>query len=183
MRRWIFIIIAAFVAGGIVGAAAIIVSLEVNRYTSTESFCTSCHTMASIAADPHYVGSRHISNSAAVRPSCGDCHIPKNNWLVETYVHVRSGLRDVIAELTNNFDDPKIWEARRIALAKEVHETMRAEDNVTCKSCHAFESIAPASPDGRASHAMLRDNKMACVDCHVNLVHGPAASQSATEAK
>jgi len=181
MRRWISILIGAFVAGGVAGAAAMIVSIEVNRHTSTEAFCTSCHTMATVAADPHYVASRHISNSEAVRPSCGDCHIRKTNWFVETYIHIKSGVRDVIAELTQNFDDPKVWDARRVELAKEVRDTMRAEDNATCKDCHTVGSITPASQAGQASHAMLRDHKMACVDCHTNLVHGSVASQSAAE--
>ena len=181
MRRWIFIVIGAFAAGGVVGAAAIIVSIEVNRHTSTEAFCTSCHTMATIAADPHYVGSTHISNSAAVRPSCGDCHIRKTNWFVETYIHIKSGVRDVIAELTQNFDDPKVWDARRVELAKEVGDTMRAEDNATCKDCHTVGSITPASQPGRAAHAMLQNSKMACVDCHLNLVHAPATPRSAQD--
>src|SRR5215831_1360141 len=56
----------------------------------------------------------NFANSRGVRPSCGDCHIPKTNWFIETYTHVASGTRDLIAELTNNFDDPKIWEARRV---------------------------------------------------------------------
>jgi nitrate/TMAO reductase-like tetraheme cytochrome c subunit len=157
------------------------VSLEVNRHTSTETFCASCHTMASIAADPHFLGSAHVSNPFGVRPSCGDCHIRKTNWFVETYIHVKSGVRDVLAEMTQNFDDPKVWEARRAELAKEVQDTMRAEDNVTCTSCHSIASIKPASPEGQASHAALKDAKMACVDCHVNLVHSPVATQSETK--
>jgi nitrate/TMAO reductase-like tetraheme cytochrome c subunit len=161
-------------AGAVVGAGAIVGSTEFNRRTSTDAFCTSCHSMSSVAADLHYLGSRHISNAVGVRPSCGDCHIPTTNWFVETYTHVRSGVRDVIAE----FDDPKVWEVRRASLAKEVHDTMRAQDNVTCKSCHALANIKPASQAGQAAHAMLQNSKMACVDCHINLVHAPAASHS-----
>jgi trimethylamine-N-oxide reductase (cytochrome c), cytochrome c-type subunit TorY len=133
--------------------------------------------MASIAADPHFLGSGHISNRFGVRPSCGDCHIRKTNWFVETYIHVKSGVRDVLAEMTQHFDDPKVWEARRAELAKEVQDVMRAEDNETCRSCHTIASIKPSSPAGQASHAMLQDAKMACVDCHTNLVHGPVAAQ------
>ena len=76
--------------GGVLGAAAIIISLSVNHATSTDAFCTSCHSMAPKVTDPHYLQSKHISNPKGVRPSCGDCHIPKDNWFIETWVHVSS---------------------------------------------------------------------------------------------
>ena len=173
--RFVFIVLAS----ALVGAGATIASVEFNRHTSTDEFCTSCHSMASLPADSHYQQSAHVSNSAGVRPSCGDCHIPTTNWFVETYTHVRSGIRDAVAEMTTNFDDQKGWEARRRELAKEVHDTMRAQGNVTCKSCHAPASIKPASQTGQVIHASLPEGTMACVDCHRNLVHSRPGSLSA----
>jgi hypothetical protein len=114
--------------------------------------------------DPHYLQSKHISNSKGVRPSCGDCHIPQANWFVETYTHVSSGIRDVIAEMTTDFKDQKAWDARRAVLAKGVRDHMRAQDNATCKSCHVVASIKPSSPAGQAVHTALP--LVACVDCH-----------------
>ena len=160
-------------AGGLVGAAAMMFSVEFNRYTSTDTFCTSCHTMAGLAADPYYLRSAHRSNPEGVRPSCGDCHIPKNNWFIETYTHITSGTRDVIAEFTNSFDDPKIWEARRVALAHEVRDIMRRQDSVTCRSCHVATSIRPTNQRGQAAHALQRESDMTCISCHFNLVHAP----------
>ena len=160
--------------GAVIGAGALIFSVEANRLTSTDEFCsTSCHSMTLVAQDPHFRQSGHRTNAAGVTPSCGDCHIPKTNWFVETYVHVTSGVRDVFAENTNNFDDPKVWKARRIALAHEVRETMRSQDSVTCRSCHDATKISPASERGRAAHAVLRESRMTCIDCHFNLVHAP----------
>jgi nitrate/TMAO reductase-like tetraheme cytochrome c subunit len=170
MRRSIFL---ALVAGLFVGAAAILVSLEGNRYTSTDAFCSSCHSMTFVANDPHFLQSAHRNNNEGVRPGCGDCHIPKTNWFVETFTHVRWGTRDVIAEYTHNFSDPKIWEARRVELAHEVRADMRAQDSVTCRSCHDAAVIRPKSEGGRAAHALLREGRMTCIDCHINLVHAP----------
>jgi cytochrome c-type protein NapC len=172
-RRWLFVL-ALLVAGGVLGAAGILVCLEVNRATSTDAFCTSCHSMAGLATDPHFVASAHRANSEAVRPSCGDCHIPKTNWFVETYTHVSSGTRDVIAEYTHNFGDPKVWEARRVQLAHEVRAEMRAQDSATCRSCHDAALIQPKAARGQAAHALLREGRMTCIDCHFNLVHAPA---------
>jgi nitrate/TMAO reductase-like tetraheme cytochrome c subunit len=164
---------AVLVAGGILGAAAILISLQVNEATSTEAFCTSCHSMKFVGNDAHYMGSVHRTNSAGVNPTCADCHIPKTNWFVETYTHVTSGVRDVIAENTHNFSDPKIWEARRVELAHEVRDIMRAQDSVTCRSCHDARTVQPKSQRGQAAHAMLREGRMTCIDCHFNLVHAP----------
>lgn len=174
MRRtgWLFLLV-ILVIGAVLGAGGILVSLEVNRATSTDAFCTSCHSMTFVANDPHFTRSGHRVNSEGVRPSCGDCHIPRTNWFVETYTHAKSGLRDVIAETTHNYSDPKIWEERRVALAHEVRNVMRAEDSVTCRSCHDAAAIKPKSERGQAAHALLRDSRATCIDCHFNLVHAP----------
>src|SRR5260370_4176424 len=172
-------VLAVLAAGILIGAGAIVGGVEVNRHTSKDAFCTSCHSMAGLANDPHYLGSAHRSNAAGVRPSCGDCNIPKTNWFVETYTHVASGTRDVIAELKNNFDDPKIWEARRVALAHEVRDIMRRQGGVTCRSCHIPDSIRPVSERGQAAHALLREGRMTCIDCHFNLVHAPVPPTTA----
>ena len=170
-NRWV--VIALLVIGAVFGASAIIGSTVVNRYTSTDAFCTSCHTMAFQADDPYFQHSVHRSNKEGVRPSCGDCHIPRNNWFVETYTHVSSGAYDAFAELTHNFSDPKLWQARRIELAQQVHAQMHAQDSVTCRSCHDANAIHPTSDDGQKAHALLSQGGVTCVDCHTNLVHSP----------
>jgi cytochrome c-type protein NapC len=170
--RWLTVLV-VFVIGGLAGAAALIASVEVNRATGTDAFCTSCHSMTFVGNDPVLLHSAHRTNSEAVRPSCGDCHIPKSNWFVETWTHLREGARDVVAEYTHDFSDPKVWEARRIALAHEVRLTMRAQDSVTCRGCHDAKLIAPKSERGKAAHALMREGRMTCIDCHFNLVHAP----------
>ena len=170
--RWLSLLV-VLVIGAMLGAGGILVSLEVNRATSADAFCTSCHSMTFVANDPHFTGSAHRTNSEGVRPSCGDCHIPRTNWFVETYAHAKSGLRDVVAEYTHNYSDPKIWEARRVELAHEVRNVMRAQDSVTCRSCHDAQAVRPASERGQAAHALLREGRMTCIDCHFNLVHAP----------
>ena len=173
IRRTFRFAFAMLVIGGVLGAAAILVSLEVNRATSTDKFCSSCHSMTFVANDPHFTASAHRANGAGVRPSCGDCHIPKTNWFVETWHHIASGTRDVIAENTHNYDDPVVWARRRIALAHEVRNTMREQDSVTCRGCHDVQAIAPRSERGRAAHSLAREGRMTCIDCHFNLVHAP----------
>ena len=180
INRWL--LAGLLVVALVVGAGGTITSIAFNRYTSTDTFCTSCHTMALQADDPFFQHSAHRANAEGVRPSCGDCHIPRNNWFVETYTHVSSGTRDAIAELVHrDFSDPKVWAAHRVALAKEVRADMHAQNSVTCRSCHDADAIHPASTAGQQAHALLRQGNVTCVDCHMNLVHPP--TQPTAEAK
>jgi len=173
VNRWLAI--CAFIAiGGVAGAAAIIASIEINRRTSTDALCTSCHSMATLVADTHFQQSGHEANAAGIRVGCSDCHIPSGNWFVETYAHVSSAVKDVIAEYTHNFDDPAVWEKRRIELAAEVRDQMRRNDSITCRKCHDAAAIRPTSEAGRSAHAMLQQGRMTCIDCHSNVVHAPA---------
>ena len=171
-------LVTAIAMGAVFGAGGILTSVSINRYTSTDAFCTSCHSMTFQAADPFFQHSAHRSNNEGVRPSCGDCHIPRTNWFIETYTHVTSGARDVIAEFTHDFSNPKLWEARRIKLAQEVRAEMHTQNSVTCRSCHDANAIKPISDSGRAAHAMLRQGDVTCVDCHVNVVHPPSQASS-----
>ena len=172
MRRWLAIL-ALLAVGGVLGAAAIVASTSFNRYTSTESFCTSCHSMVGIGAEPHYEQSAHRANAAGVLANCADCHVPATNWFVETYSHAVDGIRDGLAEYTSNVSDPAAWAARLPVLADRVREEMRLNDGVTCRKCHDANVIRPASEAGRAAHAMLAQRQITCIDCHFNIVHAP----------
>jgi nitrate/TMAO reductase-like tetraheme cytochrome c subunit len=182
MRISLWLLIVLLIVGAVFGAGGVIASIAFNRYTSTDAFCTSCHSMAFQADDPYFQRSAHRSNNEGMRPSCGDCHIPRTNWFFETYVHVTSGVRDVFVESTTNFNDPKTWEARRVGLEQEALANLRAWDSITCRSCHDASAIHPKSDAGRQSHAALAQGGVTCVDCHDNVVHPPAASASRTDA-
>jgi nitrate/TMAO reductase-like tetraheme cytochrome c subunit len=172
MRRWLAIC-SLLIIGAVIGAGGIIASTFVNQITSTEAFCTSCHSMANVAADPHYLQSAHRNNAAGVLASCADCHVPSNNWFVETYSHVVDGIRDEIAEHTSNFNDPAVWAARLPALAQQVRGEMQREGSVTCRKCHEPARIHPSSTTGQSAHAMAARAHLACVSCHANIAHAP----------
>lgn len=172
MKRWLAIL-AVLIAGGAIGAVVIVAGTFVNSYTSTEAFCTSCHSMATLAADPHYQQSAHRTNASGVLASCADCHVQSNNWFVETYSHITDGIRDGIAEYTHNYNDAAVWAARLPALVQRVRDEMQREKSVTCRKCHDPEQIHPATPAGQAGHAMLAQGKLTCVTCHSDVAHAP----------
>lgn len=176
MKFWPAIIV--FLIGGAIGAAGIIASTFVNSYTSTEAFCTSCHSMAMVAADSHYQQSPHRANAAGLLVSCADCHSPASNWFEETYTHAVRGIEDTIAEYRGNFGDPAVWSARLPALAQRVRDEMQREDSITCRSCHETAAIHPASAAGQSAHAMLAQGKATCIDCHVGIDHSPVPASA-----
>jgi cytochrome c-type protein NapC len=174
-RRWL-LVVGLLVAGAVIGAAALVASTFVNHFTATEAFCsTSCHTMVMQAQNPAYGSSPHRANAFGVLAHCSDCHIPSNNWFIETYTHATSGIRDVIAEMTGGYSDPAAWAKRRGELRQEVLATMRSQKSITCRKCHERAAIQPASEAGRESHALLLKGQATCVDCHLNTFHGQIA--------
>lgn len=168
----------AALAGLIIGAGGVIGLRQVNTMTSTDDFCSNCHSMAYVVADATYQQSMHRAGPSGVRASCGDCHIPRDNLLRETYAHASQSIKDIYREIRFNFSDPAVWAERRPALTRAVLSRMRDEDSVTCRSCHDAAAIRPRTAQGRAAHAVASVPGMTCIDCHLNLVHQPAAPVS-----
>jgi nitrate/TMAO reductase-like tetraheme cytochrome c subunit len=158
-------------AGAMLGAAGIIFVTEANRITASDQFCTSCHSMAAVAADAHYQASGHQRNGVGVRVGCADCHAPPTNWFVATFDHIRLAVRDVLAESTHNYADAALWEKRRKELAAVASEEMRRNDSANCRRCHDVSAMQPKSDAVRLAHAMIAPAHRACLDCHAGLVH------------
>lgn len=170
VRRIIF---AAMIIGIMMGAGAVVVTQEINKATSVDTFCVSCHTMKVVADDPYYIRSSHRANTEGVQATCGDCHIPSTNFFVETYVHVAQAAKDTYIQLTRDFSEPGQWEALRVDLARQVRQEMRENDGVTCRGCHDAAAIMPETEAGRVAHELVTEGLATCIDCHMNLVHMP----------
>ncbi|MGA7980239.1 MAG: NapC/NirT family cytochrome c [Chromatiaceae bacterium] len=160
------------VALGVLGALA---AEKVHHYTSSDAFCgTTCHSMeAYVATDPAYTTSAHRTSWTGVHAGCADCHIPEM-LLPATWAHIRGGIKDSIAEATNDFTDPSVWESRRAELAYAVRDWLVETDSATCRRCHSDESaIDPGFRRGRREHKMALQEGITCIVCHYNLVHSP----------
>ena len=75
----------ALIFGGVCGIGFILFLIEFDHYTSTEEFCTSCHSME-LAAEP-YRNSTHYKPKSGVRASCGDCHVSEGG-ISATWEHI-----------------------------------------------------------------------------------------------
>ena len=180
LPKSIWSLAAILLVAALIGAGATLFTVEFNKHTATTKFCTGCHSMVVMTEDPHYQQSKHIANSAGVQVNCGTCHIPTNNIFQETFVHVTSGIRDLISEATTDFSDKPAWEAKRRELAKGVRKHMLGWNNQTCTTCHVPASIKPASQTGQVVHAALPQD-MACASCHRNLVHSRPGARTAAD--
>jgi nitrate/TMAO reductase-like tetraheme cytochrome c subunit len=171
--RWA--LLGVLLVGAIVGAGTIVASVSVYHHSdASDAFCAQCHTMAQQGSDIYFQRSRHVSNPQGVRPTCGNCHIPTTNWFVNTFTRISFGVKDSYAQLTHDFSNPAAWEAHRVEIQAASQATFRANDGVTCRSCHNVSAIKPTSEEGRNSHALLAQGGVTCIDCHTNLVHPPA---------
>jgi nitrate/TMAO reductase-like tetraheme cytochrome c subunit len=70
ISRPIFI---ALILGGLAGMLFMVFLLEFDHYSSTNEFCTSCHSMTYV--EEEYQKSVHYNPVSGVRAGCGDCHV------------------------------------------------------------------------------------------------------------
>ncbi|MCP3663932.1 MAG: cytochrome C [Gammaproteobacteria bacterium] len=157
----------ALIAGGVSGIGFILFLVEFDHYTSTEKFCTSCHSMA-LVADPYHE-SAHYKPSSGVRASCGDCHVSEG-VLAATWDHFM-GSKDLYSQLFGpDFDDPVINALHLPDAAFRARKWFKDRDSATCKRCHVKEAIYGTRTDTLQIH--LEDAKeKTCIECHYNLVH------------
>ena len=157
----------ALIIGGIGGVGFMLFLVEFDHFTSTEEFCTTCHSME-LVAEP-YRNSSHYKPDSGVRASCGDCHVSEG-VLAATWDHF-IGTKDLIKQLFGaDYDDPVVNALHLPEAAFAAREWFKKRDSATCKRCHTKEAIYGERPDTLQIH--LEDAKeKTCIECHYNLVH------------
>lgn len=159
--------IGLLLTGGIAGAVFILVLIEFDHVTSTEEFCTSCHSMT-IVAEP-YRQSSHYNPTSGVRASCGDCHVSRG-VISATWDHVL-GTKDLLAQLFGaDYDNPVVNLVHLPDAAFHARDWFRKNQSDTCQRCHVLEAIKGTRADTMKVHQEEAEGK-SCIDCHINLVH------------
>ena len=154
-----------------VGVVLVLGAEQMDHYTNTDKFCTSCHLTGELVAKSEtYMTSTHRTRASGVRPLCSDCHIPKG-LVPATWTHVVKGVQDLYGQIRYDYTDPAVWQERRPELANAVRDWMLANDSVTCRSCHDQDAIKPVKKRGQVQHEEARESGMTCIACHYNLVH------------
>lgn len=164
-------VVVASLIGIIVGLVIALSAEEMDRLTTTDEFCTSCHAMQAYIAEAEiYENSTHQTTTSGVRPGCADCHIPKG-LVVATYTHVVNGMSDIWGQISHDYEKSKTWQTEKSRLAYAVRDWFYENDSRTCRGCHEEASIKPQRKRGQRQHVEARENGLTCIACHYNLVH------------
>jgi len=160
-------VLIALVLGGLAGIGFMVFLMEFDHYTSSEVFCTSCHSME-LAAEP-YRESTHYLPVSGVRASCGDCHVSPGVFAA-TWDHILGG-KDLFRQMFGaDYDDPVVNALHLPEAAFSARDWFRRNDSHTCRRCHEQDAIVGKRADTLAIHREETKGKT-CVDCHINLVH------------
>jgi nitrate/TMAO reductase-like tetraheme cytochrome c subunit len=157
----------ALVAGGAGGVVFMFFLLEFDHFTSSNAFCTTCHSMT--YAEETYKRSVHYDSPSGVRATCGDCHVSEG-LIMATYDHT-VGTKDLLKQLFGpKYDDPVVNLVHLPDAAFAARDWFRKRDSATCKRCHTLDAIQGTRANTAAIHQEETEGKT-CVDCHYNLVH------------
>lgn len=166
-------VLIALVAGGVGGMLFMVFLIEFDHYTSSNLFCTGCHSMT--YAEDTYQTSPHYNSASGVRASCGDCHVSEGVFMA-TWDHVM-GTKDLFKQMFGaNYDDPVINLLHLPEAAFKTREWFRERDSATCKRCHELDAIEGRRAGTAAIHKEETEGK-SCIDCHYNLVHRKVPSR------
>jgi nitrate/TMAO reductase-like tetraheme cytochrome c subunit len=164
----------ALVAGGLGGVAFVFFLMEFDHFTSSNAFCTSCHSMT--YAEDVYQQSAHYTAPSGVRASCGDCHVSEG-LIMATYDHA-VGTKDLLKQLFGpDYDDPVVNMLHLPQAAFAARDWFRKRDSATCRRCHTQDAIQGTRANTLAIHTEETEGKT-CIDCHINLVHRKVPEQS-----
>ncbi len=139
-------------------------------YTSTNEFCTSCHTMQINYAE--YKESVHFKNASGVQAGCIDCHQPKE--LTGAVMTKIGAVKDLYHHfITGKIDTPEKFEEHRLSMAQNVWATMKEQNSATCKSCHSYEAMDHSKQSAQAAFEMNKAaaEDMNCIECHKGIAH------------
>ncbi len=138
--------------------------------TNTLSFCIGCHEMRDTVY-PEYKKSKHYLNRTGVRAICSDCHVPKD-WVHKMIRKSRASF-ELWGKITGVINTKEKFEAKRITLATNEWDRMRASDSRECRNCHSFESMVKEKQKPRAqkAHALAEEKGKTCIHCHKGIAH------------
>ena len=151
--------------GFMIGAAFIIFSGFVVRYTSTDEFCMSCHVHQH--AEDNWRLSTHYDNQSGIIVHCVQCHLPPPGTVHYLTAKAVTGARDVYAMIFKDTDQIN-WEAKR-----QLDQAVRHTYEESCKKCHQNLFPMQLSSEGMLAHLYYEDNadELNCLNCHLHVGH------------
>ncbi|WP_424943147.1 pentaheme c-type cytochrome TorC [Aliiroseovarius crassostreae] len=139
--------------------------------TNEMEFCISCHEMRDNVYE-EYKHSPHFMNASGVGAVCSDCHVPKA-WGPKVLRKIKASYELYGHFVTGVIDTPEKFEAHRAEMAQRVWATMKANDSLECRNCHAVEHMDFKLQDPKAAELMQAgfERGDTCIDCHKGIAH------------
>ncbi|WP_209597148.1 NapC/NirT family cytochrome c [Ruegeria sp. HKCCSP351] len=169
--------IAAAFAAGIIFWGGFNTAMEA---TNTKEFCVSCHEMRDFVY-AEYQGTIHDVNRSGVGAVCSDCHVPKD-WTHKIIRKIKAS-KELYGKVVGTINTREKFEAKRIHLAMNEWERMKATDSRECRNCHDFESMMPEfqRPRARQQHLNAMETGQTCIDCHKGIAHSNIRDRATDE--
>jgi cytochrome c-type protein NapC len=153
-----------------VGAVSVIAFDQTMAATNTEAFCTSCHTMAE---GPFVMlqDTTHFSNKSGVRPTCSDCHVPKE-FVPKMWRKIQAS-REVWGAITGIIDTKEKYLDHVATMKGREIARLRANDSQECRNCHEEDHmlLTEQTAKAREFHQKMHQENKTCIDCHQGLAH------------
>ncbi len=137
---------------------------EADRYTSTDSYCNSCHVHEH--AHNSWLQTPH-NHTAKQKVHCVDCHLPPRGqgfYKEKT----KAGIRDIYAYYFKDSADFNWQQKSQVEFAK--YHTFKQ----SCIHCHPKLFPPEFSENGELAHwhYLQNEEEMHCIRCHMNVGHG-----------
>jgi len=136
------------------------------HYSSTTSFCMSCHEMR-VVGEQGWMFGKHYDNPSGVVAECRDCHIPPG-LVAHLWVNARCGTKNLWVHFFGQSDPMKIdWEE----MAKSARNNIK---DASCLRCHANLEPSGTTIEARSAHRKYKQQRgtRRCLDCHRGQFHG-----------
>jgi cytochrome c-type protein NapC len=171
-------ILALVIVGAVLGLFGILIFDFSLHATSTEKFCISCHEMET-EAYAQLQKTSHYNNASGVRPTCSDCHLPKE--FVPKMIRKVEAAREVWGTIIGKIDTPEKYAAHAPAMKAREIARLKANNSQECRNCHEVDRMLMAVQSAKAQeyHLAMRKNGKTCIDCHAGIAH-PVNSDSAS---
>jgi nitrate/TMAO reductase-like tetraheme cytochrome c subunit len=141
---------------GLIGFIAILASgYGINSFTSSPSFCSSCHEMT-----PEYVT---YSETAHNQIKCVDCHD-------------KPGIKNIIPNKLNLAKE--VYSHYKGIIPEQILQTKdELISSQNCLKCHSKNRLITATGDLKVNHPGHVKEGIPCITCHEGVVHAKIAAR------
>lgn len=152
---------------GVIGVLGFDFSMKA---TNTEEFCISCHEME-INPYAQLQKTSHYDNITGVRPTCSDCHVPKE--FVPKMIRKIEAAREVWGTIIGKIDTPEKYIAHAPVMKAREIARLKANDSQECRNCHETDRMLMALQSAKAQeyHQAVQHRGKTCIDCHAGIAH------------